>query len=138
MNNVAAAIGLSQLPHIERILAAHRRNAAVYDEVFANARAIRPLSIPDEAVSSYWVYTALVADERIDRNQLLENLNAEGIAAGLVHLPNDLYSALKDEETELPGVRRFADRQISLPCGWWLSERDCAHIAERANALARP
>src|SRR5262249_32921445 len=98
----------------------------------------RPLSIPDEAVSSYRVYTALVADERIDRNQLLENLNAEGIAAGLVRLPNDLYSALKDEETELPGVRRFADRQISLPCGWWLLERDCAHIAERANALARP
>ena len=37
MNNVAAAIGLSQMPHIERILAAHRRNAAIYDEAFGNS-----------------------------------------------------------------------------------------------------
>ena len=136
MNNVAAAIGLSQMPHIGDILAAHRRNAAVYDEAFANSRVVRPLAVPDEAVSSYWVYTTLAADDRIDRDRLLENLNAEGIAAGLVHLPNDLYSAFKDEETDLPGVRRFAARQLSLPCGWWLSETDCAHIAERTHMLA--
>jgi perosamine synthetase len=135
MNNVAAAIGLSQLPHIERILAAHRRNAAIYDEAFGNSPIIRPLAVPDEAVSSYWVYTTLTAD-RIDRDRLLETLNAEGIAAGLVHLPNALYSAFKDEAMDLPGVRQFADRQLSLPCGWWLSEADCTHIAERTHALA--
>ena len=86
---------------------------------------------------SYWVYTALVADERIDRDRLLEDLNAEGIMAGLVHLPNDLYSAFKPYDAELPGLRRFGDRQISLPCGWWLSEADCAHIAGRVHALAK-
>jgi dTDP-4-amino-4,6-dideoxygalactose transaminase len=137
MNNVAAAIGLSQMPHIEGILAAHRRNAAIYDEAFANSRFVRPLAVPDEAVSSYWVYTMLATDDRIDRDRLLEALNAEGIAAGLVHLPNDLYSAFKEEAADLPGVRRFAARQLSLPCGWWLSEQDCAHIAERTHTLAQ-
>lgn len=138
MNNVAAAIGLSQMSHIEHILDAHRRNAVVYNDAFRNSRTIRPLAVPDEAVSSFWVYTALVSDDRVDRDRLLENLNAEGIAAGQVHLPNDIYSAFKDSQVSLPGVRRFADRQISLPCGWWLSESDCAHIAERTHALARP
>ena len=137
MNNVAAAIGLSQMPHINGILDAHRRNGAVYNDAFRNSRTIRPLVVPDEAVSSYWVYTALVTDERIDRDRLLEDLNAEGIAAGLVHLPNDIYSAFKQYDANLPGVRYFAERQISLPCGWWLSERDCGHIAERVHALAQ-
>lgn len=136
MNNLAAAVGLSQMSHIQGILETHRRNGAVYNDAFRNSRIIRPLSVPDAAVSSYWVYTALVADDRIDRDKLLENLNAEGIAAGLVHLPNDIYSAFKDRLVPLPGVRQFADRQISLPCGWWLSQSDCAHIAERTHMLA--
>ena len=136
MNNVAAAIGLSQMPHIDRILAQHRRNAAVYARAFGNSPIIRSLSVPHEALPSYWVYTALT-DDGVDRNRLLEDLNAEGIAAGLVHLPNDIYGAFKRHGADLPGVRRFADRQISLPCGWWLSEGDCAHIAERVYELTR-
>lgn len=137
MNNIAAAIGLSQIPHIGRILSTHRRNAAIYDDAFRSSASIRRLAVPDHAVSSNWVYTALVADERVDRDQLLADLNSEGIAAGLVHLPNDLYSAFKSAEVPMPGLRRFADRQISLPCGWWLTESDCVHIAERTLALAR-
>lgn len=135
MNNVSAAIGLSQMPHIQGILDKHRRNAAVYAEAFGNSGVIRPLRVPDEAVSSFWVYTAIV-DEVIDRDELLEKLNAEGIGAGLVHLPNDIYSAFKPFEADLPGVRKFADRQISLPCGWWLDEAACKHVAERVLALA--
>lgn len=135
MNNVSAAIGLSQMPHIQGILDKHRRNAAVYAEAFGNSGVIRPLRVPDEAVSSFWVYTAIV-DEVIDRDELLEKLNAEGIGAGLVHLPNDIYSAFKPFEADLPGVRKFADLQISLPCGWWLDEAACKHVAERVLALA--
>ena len=135
MNNVAAAIGLAQMPYASSILEAHRRNAAVYAKAFAISRFIRPLRIPAGAVSSFWVYTTLVGLEEIDRDRLLEDLNAEGIGAGLVHLPNDIYSAFRPVAGDLPGVRRFANHQISLPCGWWLSEADCQHIASRTLAL---
>ena len=137
MNNIAAAIGLSQMPHLQRILDQHRRNGAAYHHAFRGSSIIRPLQVPEGAVSSYWVYSTLIVDETVDRDRLLEALNAEGIAAGLVHLPNDLYSAFGKYGAELPGVRRFADRQISLPCGWWLSEGDCVEIAARVHALAR-
>lgn len=134
MNNVAAAIGLAQMPYVASNLEAHRRNARVYTKAFANSRLIRPLRVPDVAVSSYWVYTALL-EEEVGRDRLLEDLNAEEIGAGLVHLPNDIYSAFKSAAVNLPGVRRFAAQQISLPCGWWLSENDCRHIAARTLAL---
>src|SRR5262249_54749843 len=110
---------------------------AAYAEAFRGSRVIRPLRVPQGAVSSYWVYTTLVVDEAVDRDRLLEALNTEGIAAGVGPVPHHLYSGLRKEGPGPPGVRRFADRQLSLPCGWWLSEVDCVKIAGRVHALAK-
>lgn len=129
MNNISAAIGLSQMPYIKGILDRHRLNAEIYNEAFKGRNDILPVAVPIEATSSHWVYTAVLLDESINRDRLLEDLNRVGIAAGLVHLPNDLYSAFKSSEADLPGTRYFSERQISLPCGWWLDENDCKFIA---------
>jgi len=130
MNNVSAAIGLSQMKHIDNILHAHRKNASVYANAFTNSEYIKSLIIPKGASSSYWVYTCLVKDSSI-RDTLLEKLNGMGIGAGLVHIPNDNYSAFSEFQTDLPETRLFEKHQISLPCGWWLSEKDCEYIAEQ-------
>ncbi|OIN85853.1 MAG: hypothetical protein AUJ12_07915 [Alphaproteobacteria bacterium CG1_02_46_17] len=135
MNNVAAAIGLAQMPYIGKLIDAHRANAAVYQKCFANSNVIHSLDVPSQATSSFWVFTALVNDPQIDRDLLLEALNQEGIAAGLVHMPNDSYSAFKESLTDLPETHKFASTQISLPCGWWLGAEDCEHIATRVLEL---
>lgn len=137
MNNVAASIGLAQIDHIDEILMAHRNNAEIYNRLFASSDQINPLDIPEAAVSSYWVYTCVLAGGFQRRDRLLELLNSEGIGAGLVHLPNDLYSAFRKSRKYLPGTREFAASQISIPCGWWLSENDCRHIAERVLTLLK-
>lgn len=134
MNNVSAAIGLSQLPHIDRILDRHRANAKCYDELFDGSNSIEPLHRPDVCESSSWVYTAILKDENVNRDDVLARLNDEGIAAGLVHIPNNLYSCFQDSDVDLPGVTYFGDRQISLPCGWWLDRPDIEHIAARVSA----
>lgn len=128
MNNVSAAIGLSQMKHIDKILSTHRKNASIYVNIFKNTKYIKSLEVPVDATSSYWVYTCLVSDSNI-RDILLEKLNEIGIGAGLVHLPNDNYSAFNEFKVSLPETRLFEKHQISLPCGWWLSESDCEHIA---------
>ena len=71
------------------------------------------------------------------RDKLLENLNQIGIGAGLVHLPNDIYSAFKEFRTDLPETRKFEARQISLPCGWWLKESECEKIASKVLELLK-
>lgn len=136
MNNIAAAIGLSQLNHIDKILMAHRHNAFVYTEIFKESHYIEPLVVPQKATSSYWVFTCLIS-ELVDRDLLLYKLNIEGIGAGLVHLPNDEYTAFSKFKSELPQTRRFQQIQISLPCGWWLSAKDCEFIGERTLTLAK-
>jgi len=130
MNNISAAIGLSQMKHIDNILNIHRKNASIYANSFINSKLIKSLEVPEGANSSYWVYTCLIADGSV-RDTLLEKLNAKGIGAGLVHIPNDNYSAFSEFQTALPETRLFEKHQISLPCGWWLSEKDCEYIAEQ-------
>jgi len=67
----------------------------------------------------------------------LRVLNIEGIMAGIVHVPNDDYTAFKQFKTNLPGVREFSSHQFSLPCGWWLQEEDIHHIAHRVMELTK-
>lgn len=136
MNNVAAAIGLSQLPHAPHVLGMHRTNAALYDELFADFKYVKPNYRVEGAESSHWVYTMQVTeDSRLNRDQLLKALNAQGIMAGVVHVPNDDYTCFQKFKADLPGVRQFSANQFSLPCGWWLTDDDVRHIARRVKEL---
>lgn len=137
MNNVAAAIGLSQLSTIDKNVALHKEHAALYNDLFEECETVEPAFIPFLAQSSYWVYTMLINPEnsRLNRDELLARLNSEGIMAGVVHVPNDNYTAFKDSKTDLPGVRYFSQYQFSLPCGWWLTDDDIKHIANRVKEL---
>lgn len=139
MNNLTASVGLSQLPYIKKILNAHKTNAELYGMLFNNERHLRRAQHPVGAESAYWVYTMLL-DERapLTRDELLKRLNDEGIMAGVVHVPNDAYSAFVDYSSpDLPGVTKFADCQFSLPCGWWLSDVDVCHIASRVKKIVQ-
>lgn len=139
MNNVAAAIGLSQLTHIDDIMAFHRVHADLYGELFDGCKAIELIKQRPGSLSSRWVYTVKIDPEysRLSRDELLKALNAEGIMAGVVHVPNDSYTAFARFKTDLPGVREFSANQFSLPCGWWLTDDDVRHIARRVKELSR-
>ena len=136
MNNLAAAIGLAQIPHIDGLLEKHRANAALYKELFADEPELIPAG--HTKGSSFWVYTVVLRSKNgVSRNELLKKLNDEGIGAGLVHIPNDGYTCFKNFTTDLPGVDHFSARQFSLPCGWWLSEEDVRFIAQRVKDLLK-
>lgn len=137
MNNINASIGISQMKYIDGILNKHKQNALIYLKEFNDVEFLTNLSLPENAESSYWVFTLLTNLSESKRDLLLERLNLLGIAAGLVHLPNDIYSAFESFNTELPGVRAFSSSQISIPCGWWLEETDCFFIADSVKKLVK-
>lgn len=135
MNNVAAAIGLSQIPYIEQIVRWHRANAAIYRDAFKDCKNITGLSLPLGAVSSFWTYPMLVKNS-VNRDSLIAAFNAHGIGAGIVHTPNDTCTAFKEFVSDLPGVREFASRQFSLPCGWWINSCAAEFIAQKVIELS--
>lgn len=134
MNNVSAAIGLSQLAYIDDIILNHRANASVYDKEFSlnPIVGLNPVTQHPDALSSRWVYTMTIDNSKtkITRDVLLTKLNECGVMAGVVHIPNDEYTAFKSYRKNLPGVRQFGATQFSLPCGWWMHKRDVRRVIE--------
>jgi perosamine synthetase len=129
MNNLSAAIGLSNLDKIDETLKTHRENASVYKSLLASSPRIELLEELKNSESSYWVYTLKLKTRKDIRDKILEELNLLGIQAGLVHLPNNSYSAFKKFSIPIPNTENFSNTQISLPCGWWLNKADCEFIA---------
>lgn len=132
MNNVSAAIGLSQLTHIDRIISKHKFNSKCYDELFEKVDLIKPIKKDIKSDGTSWVYTVVLCDKLAEkRDEILKRLNDEGIRAGVVHVPNHAYTVFRQENKDLPGVKRFFDRQFSLPCGWWMKKWDVDYVFER-------
>jgi len=136
MNNISAAIGLSSSKNVQERIAIHRKNADLYNRAFSNFQGITPLEMPQEATSSYWTFPLILSNQNKNiRDAILDQLNSLGIGAGLIHLPNDNYEAFEESRTNLPGVRSFEEAQMSLPCGWWLDERDIDYISNKTKEI---
>lgn len=132
MNNISAAIGLSQEKYIDRNISAHMKNAATYDKLFETSTYAKPISKYDGAISSHWVYTLLLQNAgEIDKFELFTKLKERGVEASTVHVPNNAYSCFKDfavADENLAGLLEFDRRQFSLPCGWWMNESDVKEV----------
>lgn len=126
MNEIAATIGLEQLPHVDRIVARHRANGQYYDASLAGIPGLHLLKRRDDSVSGLWTY-ALCAERRDD---LIRKLLSHGIGAQRLHLRNDGYSCFDGGARQLPGVAAFDAQNLSLPCGWWVGDEERERVAE--------
>ena len=126
MNHVAATIGVAQMEHLSRIVARHRENGLFYDRALGDIPGLSVLRRPAGARSAYWVYTFLARE----RDRLFKRLRQNGIQASKVHLRNDIYTAFGSGPEDLPGVKEFSARCLSIPCGSWVTDEDCRRIVD--------
>lgn len=150
MNEIAATLGLEQLPHADGIKTRHRANGQYYDAVLAETPGLHLLARRNDSVSAYWTY-ALRAERRDD---LIRKLLSHGIGAQRLHLRNDNYSCFGagarelpgvavdghpqgvplrgfgGGARELPGVALFDAQNLSIPCGWWVGDEERKRVVE--------
>ena len=74
--------------------------------------------------SIFWAYCIVVEK----RKSLIEKLAHEGIASMQIHPRNDVYSMFSMSKRHLPNLDAFAERELSLPCGWWVDEDEIGRI----------
>ncbi len=120
MNNISGYVGSSQMPFISSLINQQRDNALRWDKYFENYPGVRILQKREGIIPSYWAYTILSDN----RDELLLELREKGIYASKVHLRNDLYSIFNSRASGFQGVNEFSNKQLNLPCGWWLKEAD--------------
>jgi dTDP-4-amino-4,6-dideoxygalactose transaminase len=125
-NDIAAAIGLANLPRAAWSVARSRNNAEWYTRALTDAPGVT--LPPFDPGASYWIYTILV-DDRADFSAYLK---ARGIATSQVHARNDKHTAFRavsEARGPLPGVDHFDAHQVAIPNGFWVDDAAREHIA---------
>ncbi len=125
MNEIAATLGLEQLPHADAIVARYRANGSFYESTLGGIPGLTLLKRREDSISGWWTY-ALRAERRDD---LICKLISCGIGAQRLHLRNDGYSCFGARQTELPGVSLFDEQNLSIPSGWWVDEAERERVA---------
>jgi len=126
MNDVCAAVGLSNFKDIEWILEKHRDNARYYNERLKGVDGVTSLSVDKDVNSAYWLYTILV-DRRDD---FIKAMADRGVAVSQVHERNDKFSCFNKYETELPNLDKVSDKIVNIPVGWWVTAAERIYIVQ--------
>lgn len=115
MSNVNGYIGLKQMDTIDSLLCKHRNQAKKWSDILNYRSSLIPIYSRD-CKPNYWVYGVLAKD----KENTIKYFRNQGYYASGVHIRNDIYSVFGKQEMALPGVDKFYNSFVALPCGWWM------------------
>lgn len=118
MSDLAAAVGVTQMTRLDRILASRRRLAEAYDRVFGDHPFLRTAVCPPATTPNRQSYALCVRDRSpVDRDALVAGLRSLGIAAkhGLACIHREPCYRDAYRGVSLPHSERLAERMLLLP-----------------------
>jgi dTDP-4-amino-4,6-dideoxygalactose transaminase len=139
LSDVAAAVGLGQLKHLEEFNARRRVLVARYFELWGKDA---PLRLPERGDDghSWHVFTPLLPLAGISRPQFIEAMKARGIGVG-VHYPAihlfTAYRALGYREGQFPNAERIGRETVTLPLFPAMELADVERVVAAATAIVR-
>ncbi len=148
MNEVSAAMGLTNLDAFDEFMAANRRNHDCYRAGLQSCRGLRLLSFGDGEQHNYH-YIVLEVDEResgITRDQIVRELQGHQIIARRYFYPGcHRFEPYRSQEPDagrrLPQTERLAARLICLPTGSTIGateiDRVCGLLRQMVGQTAR-
>jgi len=139
LDDIACAIGLTQLDRLEGMLADRTRVAGWYDEAFAALVASRGLRLPCPDVGQerrgWFVYVVQLPDG-VDRDEAVVALRARGVQSKpylpAIHLMSFYRERFGHREGEFPVCEDVARRSLALP---FFPEMTVGQVAEVVEAL---
>ena len=118
MSNITAALGVSQLKKIEKIIKMRRKNAQYLHSRLSNIPGVSIPSEPKNYRHIFQMYTIKVGNKNL-RDSLKEYLNKKGIMAKVYFLPihfTDFYKkSLGCKKGDLPITEDLSDSVLTLP-----------------------
>ena len=144
LTDIAAALGLHQLQRIEGFQHKREHLAARFDAALADL----PLVLPPRPVHagdrhSWHLYVVRLKDDAgITRDQLIEQLFADGIGVSVHYIPLHLHPYWRDRyglrAEDFPHSQKAYERMVSLPLYTRMTDADADRvIASVRRALGR-
>ncbi|MGA7778272.1 MAG: DegT/DnrJ/EryC1/StrS aminotransferase family protein [Paraburkholderia sp.] len=143
MTDLAARVGLGQLPHLERVTQQHRKLARAYFDGFEGGAAVKlgiGLPVRDFEHTNWHMFQITLPLERlsIERAEFMEQLKQRGIGSG-VHYPAihlfSLYRKLGFKAGMFPHAERFGATTVTLPLFTQMTTDDAARVCRAVDEI---
>lgn len=143
LTDVAARVGLGQMPHLAAFNNRRTELARQYFDKLAGGAAVKlGVGLPHaDFKNSNWHMFQIelpLAQLTIDRAGFMERLKARGIGSG-VHYPAihlfTMYRALGFKEGQFPHTERLGRAILTLPLYPAMTDADVARVCEAVNAI---
>ncbi|VWC92928.1 DegT/DnrJ/EryC1/StrS aminotransferase [Burkholderia lata] len=143
LTDVAARVGLGQLPHLERFTAQRRALARAYFAAFDGSAAVKlgmGLPIAEFENGNWHMFLITLPLERltITRAEFMAQLKERGIGTG-IHYPAihlfTLYRARGFKEGMFPHAERYGASTVTLPLFTQMTEGDVRRVVDAINQI---
>lgn len=132
-NNILASIGLANMELTKWAVDRHRSNAL---KLWSELKDIDGISVPEYTKdSSYWIFGILI--DKMDRDFFTQKMQENGVCVSQTHRRNDHHDSFKQFRTNLPNLNIFSEKQVNLPCGWWLNDNDLDRIINSVKMILK-
>ncbi len=130
ISNIIAALGISQLNKLDRVVEMRRKNAAYMSPRLTKVSGIEPPSPPDSIFHVYQMYTIRVG--RGKRDSLKAHLSERGVGTKVyfspVHLTNFYREKFGFKDGELPMTEEISKRVLTLPMYASMTKDEMDHV----------
>ena len=119
LDEMSAALGLSQISRIDQILDGRDRVASMYTERLSDVPGVKVPYIDPATTRMSWFVYVIQVEEGIDRNAVMERLDANGVPSRPYFVPIHLQPLYRDRfgfnEGDFPVTERIAKTTLAIP-----------------------
>jgi dTDP-4-amino-4,6-dideoxygalactose transaminase len=134
MTDMQAALGIHQLPRIEKYLKRREEIWKRYDDAFRDLPVITPAPADPHTRHARHLYTLLIDIDTLgrSRDEIQQALHGENIGTGIhfssVHLHRHYRETYGYTRGDFPNAEYISDRTISLPLSAKLTDEDVTDV----------
>lgn len=140
LTDLAASLGLAQMPKLEAWLGRRNEVWARYDEAFADLPVTRPAPQEPGTVHARHLYTILIGDDaKVSRDEFLAEMHKRGIGTGVHYRALHTHPYYRERwgyrPEQFPNAHYIGERTASLPLTPKLTDADVDRIIKATREV---
>ncbi len=140
LDEMSAALGLSQMDRLEELLERRARVADWYAHYLANIEEVTPPQLVKDTTRVSWFVYVIRVDESIDRDRLAHILKDEGVPVrpyfAPIHLQPYMMKMFGYQRGDFPVTENLGDSSLALPFSGKMTEEEVVTVCQKiADAL---
>jgi perosamine synthetase len=137
MSTMTAALGLSQMDKLDKVIHMRRENANYLSRAFSKIKEVEIPKEPANYFSVYQMYTIRIRGREGTRDRLKEYLNQNGIGAKVyfdpVHLSLFYRRQFGYKGGDLPATEKISQEVLTLPMYPGLTKTEMDYVVEKVK-----